>query len=403
MKRLARQVLTILGGRIGAAGMQAAGMLLLARWSNVGEFGVAAAALGVLVVLQVLGDLGATPFSTREVASNGLTPVVHAAAMLSQFGTAALAAGSVVLLVALGAIFHAIYFELIPLAFWLVAERSIELRASVALATGNARFGTTALIARRFLGLVGFTSCALADVRPVFAYAIGMSTASLLVFALIRAFSPRTAAPSGHVRLSSAFVACKPYWTNSLSLQSRNLDSVVVATVLGSTQAAYFGIASRLMTPLRMVPTAIATALLPHLASNGRRGSARLLGLVSLAMSIPYGLMALGAPWIISLALGASYLPAIVPVQVMLVSLMVSSSTSILTASLQAFGSARAVSQLSFIVSVSYLGLVAGGARIGDATGAAVGAAVGLVLQMVALLVLHVRMPTAERAGEGGR
>ncbi|WP_036164407.1 lipopolysaccharide biosynthesis protein [Noviluteimonas dokdonensis] len=398
-RQFALQVATLLFGRVTGAAMQALSLMVFARCAGVSEFGVLATALGVAVVLQTAGDVGATTFIAREIADKGLSPEAKGAEQLSRFGTLSAAFVGALVLAALALVSEPIYLQLLPLAVWLPVERAIELRASASLANGDAKIGVACVATRRSLSLLLFIALVWLHLQPVLAYSLSALTAAAMTLAF---FNNRLCligrGPGISTGFREAFRSCRPYWLHSLFVQSRNLDAPLVTLILGPHNAAFFSLAARLMTPLRMVPAAISSALLPYLtrAKLSQESEQTLLLIVSAGMAVPYLLLAWLAPMAIHLVLGARYADAAVPTQIMIAALAFVSSASIVTAAIQAKGSATTAARLTVMCTPVYVALVAIGATTSGSVGAAVGAASAMCFQMFGLVVAY-RLP--RRAG----
>jgi O-antigen/teichoic acid export membrane protein len=373
--RLARQFATLLGGRFVAAGIQAVSIYFLAHWSNVADFGMLASALGIAVTSQAIGDAGATTYIVRETAAHGVNRKVAYAELLSRLTTGAIA------LVGCAAVLYLYltsgngYLALLPMAGWIVADRSSDVRSAIARGLGDVRIGTSNVVLRRFAQLALFVLAHHFGITPPWAYSFGLLFGSVLILGAMWGKLPKP--PSVLIRkqpLKHAFFRCRPYWIHSAATQLRNVDTAIVAALSGTTQAAYYGVGARLMTPLRMVPATLGTALLPHLVKRGgsshkdvASGSA-----LAVAISLPYLVLIIGAPWAVEY-LGPKYTGATLPLQIMCAGLAGSSFISIFNAILQAHGLAQSTARISIITALLLLALVSTGSFLQGATGAAIG------------------------------
>lgn len=381
--RLVRQFATLLGGRFVAAGIQAVSIYLLARWSNLEDFGTLSAALGVAVTLQAAGDAGATTFIVRETAARGPNRHVAYAELLSRLVMGAIALSTVLFILVLYAAFGRHYLVLLPLTAWMALDRSSDIRSAIARGQGDVRVGTTNVVARRLTQLALFTFAYWVGLETSWAYSLSLPAGSALVLiAMWRKLPSPPAVPLRTMRLKHAFLRCRPYWAHSTATQLRNLDAAIVAAVAGPVQAAYYGVGARLMTPLRMVPATLATALLPHLVRRGGPGRKDVtFGVgVSALISIPYLLLVVASPWAVA-HLGTEFAGATVPLQIMCFGLAGASFISIFNAILQARKQARLVAKISIFTVLLLLLLVAVGALTNGAFGAAAGFMVATLVQ----------------------
>lgn len=388
--RLISQFVTILSGRFMAAALQAVTILLLAKWSAPSEFGIAIAIIGIFTVAQTLGDLGVTVYSIREAARHGVSGKVKAAEWLSFWSTSAVAIVLAVGMGVAGYIINNTYYFFLLLCVWLIFERSLNVKGSIALGLGKAGVGVRNVLIRRGAHLFLFVSAVWVGIDSVLSYTISAAVTTVVVYVFTRdGFYPHGNEEMASVK--SVFSECRPYWIHSLAIQIRNTDSFIVTAIGGPVQGAYYGLASRMANPLRMVPSAIASALLPFLSStqvNARREAKFLLGL-SVVMAIPYVLLAMVTPFGIAVLLGNEYLGSVLPIQIIVGTLAVSSCSSIFIAALQSRGAATLVSRISMVASFMYLLLLTVGVMVSGATGAAVGFSIGLIMQMVTLVWVY--------------
>lgn len=380
---LARQFATLLSGRFVAAGIQAASIYLLARWSKVEDFGLVSSALGVSVTLQAIGDAGATMFIVRETAAHGVNRKVAYAELMSRIVIAGVVAFSVAVVLVLTFATDAKYIALLPLSLWIALDRSSDIRSAIARGLGDVRMGTINLVSRRTAQLVLFVAAFHAGIQIMWAYSLTLLAGSALVLLVMWRKLPRPPVVPLRVRpIGIAFGRCRPYWVHSAANQLRNLDAAVVATISGPVQAAFYGVGARLMTPLRMVPDALATALLPHLVRQGgpRRKDMSIGLLIAVAMSLPYIALVAVAPFV-TRHLGSQFEGATFPLQIMCLGLAGASFIAIFTAILQARKQAGLVARISVLSAVLLLILVMLGTILHGAAGAAIGFTAAIFIQ----------------------
>lgn len=383
--RLARQFATLLGGRFAAALIQASSIYLLARWANVDDFGLLAAALGVAVTLQAIGDAGATTYIVREVAIRGINRSVAYAELLSRLVIMTVAMMAALIVLFLWMINGREYLALLPMVGWIVADRSSDIRSAIARGLGDVRIGTINIVARRLVQLGLFSGAYYCGLDAPWAYSMSLLVGSILVLIVMwknLPVPPRILIRVRYLRL--AFLRCKPYWVHTAATQIRNVDAAIVGALAGATQAAYYGVGARLMTPLRMVPATLATALLPHLVKRGESGSKDVAfgAAVAALIAVPYLVLVLVAPWLTKY-LGESYIEATIPLQIMCVGLAGASFISIFNAILQARGHAHMVASISVSTAFLFLVLVCAGAWLQGAVGAALAFLVATYVQAV--------------------
>ncbi|GAA2084344.1 hypothetical protein GCM10009821_27150 [Aeromicrobium halocynthiae] len=178
------------------------------------------------------------------------------------------------------------------------------------------------------------------------------------------------------------------------------LDVLVVGLFASETQAGFFAVASRLTSPLSLLTTAAATALLPVAASItsweslrlGSRGAAVLsvfgFGLVSLALLAPL--------WV-PRAFGSPFEGAIPAIQIYLANAAVIVVTRISVTLLQGWNQERFAAQAVMFQCLATLLLVAVGAYVAGAIGAAVAVLWSNII-LSCILVRKARQTLALRA-----
>ncbi|MFT4256219.1 MAG: lipopolysaccharide biosynthesis protein [Pseudoxanthomonas sp.] len=390
---IVKQFSTVLAGRLLSAGIQAASILLLAKWVSVESFGLCVALLGLMTALQTLGDVGVTTFVTKEVAAHGHNARVLAAQRMSRRATTALALAGFIACTVLAAIDNLDFALTLPLWGWLLVERVTEIHIAVAMGQQRPHVAMLSLVIRRVLSLALFCLLFSLGVTPLLAFSAGYLFGSLLALPLSR-MKGSEADSAGNVAFRDVFTECRHYWIHSFSLQARNVDTFLVGMVSGPAQAAFYGFGARLLTPLRMVPTALASIMLPHSARSGSSAMpGKKLAAIALLLSIPYlGLMLLW-PLLIPWLFASEYTGAILPLQIMSAALSLTSCTSIVSAVLQGWGHGARVSRISATATTATLLLVTAGSSLAGATGAATGFAIAACTHVVLVVraYLHAR------------
>ncbi|WP_164073739.1 lipopolysaccharide biosynthesis protein [Stenotrophomonas maltophilia] len=394
-KGLASQFSAVLFGRMLAASLQAITVFLLAKWSTVTAFGACMALLGLLTALQTLGDLGASTFVSKEVASNGRNDRVTRARRMSAFATSLISAVGI-LATAAWSILQSRYelLWLTPLWIWLTIERANEIDVAIYIGEKRSAVAMTSLIVRRAGTLVLMLLLTILGAEPIFAFGVASLLAGVATKVALGIKAENAPAAKESVALSEILSESKHYWMHSFSLQARNIDSSLVAVLAGTAQAGFYSLGSRLLTPLRMVPTAMATVLLPHASKSGiaRYSLGRILLMTGL-LGAPYLALAATWPMVIPLLFHGKFDEAIGPLQLLTVSIAFTSTTSIFSALLQGAGHGAAVSRISIATTfATILGVACGSAGWG-AFGAALAYALASVLHS-ALIILQFTLKT---------
>lgn len=397
LRELIKNFIILISGRVGAAVLQASALLLLARWASVEDFGKISAALGLIVVMQALADGGATTYITRESAIHGNNRKVAQADALSKtlcFSLFGIYSASVLfLIIANDQNLH----PLLPLGVWLILERAHESRIAIARGQGNIGIGSRSLILRRAIHLLGFISLYFLFKDPLWAYTIALACGSWISFLLMQHALPTPRSTKiSRVTLLSAFSKCRPYWLHTISSQARNLDSFIVALLSGPIHSALYGIGARLISPLRMIPSSLSTALLPNL-SKSRLGidyTIKLGLLFSTIIAIPYIGVAFATPMLLHL-IGDHYKEAILPLQIICIGLLGASFISVFNTIMHANGQANEVAKTSVISAFITLTMISTGALAYNSIGAAVGFSISTLLH--ALLAINGAYKHAKR------
>ena len=241
---------------------------------------------------------------------------------------------------------------------------------------------------RRLMTLSGLMLLIVFGTAPVAAFGLAAATASVcsLIFARLyirRRILPTTAVPTRAIlRLSF------PFWFNSVAGQLRNLDALIVGAVGGTTHAGLYGAGARILGPLRLLPAALAAALLPAASRESFRVSPKLIRQMALfaLLATVTGLGgAMIAPLVVHHLLGTAYAGADLVIQLAIVGLPFASLVALFAAILQGIGKQSFVASIAFASTVACLCGVAIGTLLGGAVGAMIGYCVSTVLHAAVL------------------
>lgn len=352
-------------------------LVLLARLTAPSEFAVYAAVVGILAVGKTVADLGLTNFIMRDralICGSHLYP--HA---LKLIGRSSLALGIVgsFSIVAAWLAGVAISLQMMPLAVSAAFERSADTWRSVHIADGETHRRAIDLVVRRVLCLAVFSILASNEVLPpIGALAIAEVLSSLVSFVSVRRHFHRKISMPARLEVRSVLASSRPYWINSLAMSSRNLDVAVVSGIAPLTQSGYFAAAARLVGPLQVLPSNLASVLLPHVArtSGSNVGMAARLPIYTALISLPIlSLLSALAPPLVPTILGEAYADGVLPIQLMILGTPLSIYSNLTISVVQGQGYAKEVARRSAIFGATMLPTVAMGAYLGDAAGAAVG------------------------------
>ncbi|OUE09004.1 colanic acid exporter [Clavibacter michiganensis] len=378
-------------GKIVAALIQAATMLLLVREVSPAEFGFFSAAYGVITIPQTLLDLGLPSLIVRERARDARAGIVTTALKLNNVLSLLMS----LLLLGTG-LFLAVavdsdYWLLLPFALWAAAERNADAWLGVVLADGDSWINVTNLVLRRLGSLVFFVLLTrLTTMEPVLSLAVAFAVGAVLSWLFAHLFVARRLAPASPMPLKSLVRMSYPYWIDSVASQARNLDVAFTSIVAGSAQAGFYAASARLTNPLRILPNSLATILLPAASRRDSTSIGGLLKLVLLAtagFAVLYGTGAALVPWAVPVFLGSDYSGAIVALQVTCFGLVFASAASLLSTLLLGIGRKHFVAGTAVLSTVLCLVCVLIGALTMGAVGAALGLAVSYAAQSFVLLV----------------
>ncbi|MFD6855982.1 lipopolysaccharide biosynthesis protein [Rhodococcus sp. NPDC060090] len=345
---LAKQFSWVLLGRLAGALLQAGSMALLARWSGPSGFGLFASIYGIALIIQTFIDFGLTTYIIRLRAQNAWHGSVGGSLRL--IGQINVLVGAILVLVTCGlSVWDGMFLPFVPLAVWVVADRQVETWLGVPLADGNTWQNASSLVLRRSLALVILLGGYYWGVDALLAYATGLALSSLIacapVMMLNRAVSARNSGTSIEL-----LRAARPYWFNSLATQARNFDAALVAIIASPVSAGYYGAASRLTTPLRMIPTSFAAVLMPAATRAGGENKMALVRSVLILTAfttVLYASLAVVIPFVVPVVLGEEFDAAVPVIQIVCGGLVFAAIASQLGALMQGWGHARAVAVVS--------------------------------------------------------
>jgi O-antigen/teichoic acid export membrane protein len=397
-RRFVGQVAWVSLGRLGAALLQSLSLILAVRLVSPGEFGLLAGVLGLATVSQTAIDMGVATFISRERAANPQSGAIATALRFNALTSLTLTGVVVMALVLAGALIDGTYFLMIPLAFWVSAERNADARLSVVFADGDAKINVLNLLARRTLLVVLFASLAAAHVEAILAFSIASAIAALLssLFANLYVRRRVTAAPS--ITYRELLRQSWPYWVHSLATQARNLDVVLLTLVSNAVQAGFYSSASRLTNPLTLLTSSLASVMLPS-ASRASASAQSIRPLIKVAvvvlavMTVIYAAIFVAAPPLVPVILTPAYAPAIPVIQVVVAGLPFAAAASLLASLLQGLNYKHFVATTSTVVAVVCLTLIVIGSGLWGAFGAGMALSLSVLLQaavlMIGLVVLH--------------
>ncbi|OZG29160.1 hypothetical protein BH683_010865 [Williamsia sp. 1138] len=393
VRGVAGQAGYIAGGRLIGALIQAVCLALVARSLGPADFGLFAMWYGLAVVLQACLNMGLTPLLVRIRAVGGRDADVLRILTISRHALFVFSS-SVTLVAVLAASLLGAEWYLVALVVWVAADNLVEIYLAIPLADGRAWENAMSLVFRRSISgailLVGLWS----NSSSALFYSAGLAIGSTLVlYPVMRSGNSRLRESQSALTYRQLFSEARYFWYNSLATQARNVDVFVVSLLAtGSSAGAttgYYAAASRLTSPLRIVPTSFASVLMPAAVRSAKAGSyrgiVRATLLICVVSSLGFLIVAVLAPIALPFILGSEYADAASTIQIVCVGLVFASVSSQLNAVLQALGHARLVSNVSVVSTAMCLLLVAALVPIGGAVGAGWGLTISYFLQSIIL------------------
>lgn len=390
--RLFMQFSWILMGRVIAAALQAATVILLARLLGPHQFGILAAVLGIIIWLQAVADLGMAKLVVRERSDGTSTGLVSGGLWVNSRSTLILGLALTLSFLIAAIFLDAAFYLMLPLAISAASEKNADTWLGVAIADGDTHLNSINLVCRRALALAGFVLLTSIEVAPMLAYSVAVAVAALCSVVFARRHVSKLGLSEREL-LRSTLEAARPFWINTLAVQLRNLDAVFVGFLASPLVAGYYASASKLTSPLRMLPTSMAVVILPHAARTRKDSARKVAKLVLLSgtfVGTIYVSLIFVVPWIVPIILGDEYESSIVPLQIVLVGLVFAAFTSLFGAVLQGRGFPQLVASASVGTTIYLLFALLVLTPLGGAVGAASALATSFALESIALAVFLV-------------
>lgn len=389
--RLRWQFAWLSTGRVLTAGVQAVTIALVARHSSLAEMALLTSLLGITMVVQAAGDFGLGGLLIRTSAASTNPAFARAVATAADLSSVLIAAGYGAVMAVLAATTSVPAWAVL-LAVMAGAEKNMIVRLGVSTAHGRADQAAQVFFLRRVLTFVVFGIAVATGSATMATYVVADAVAVTVGWVAALRFSTVFLGPRTEVTrkaMTLALAEGRPFWVNTLSAQLRNLDAAIASGVAGTAAGAYYGLTSRLLGPLRLLPDALAGVLMPAVARPGGtspRRAVRIMWLVSAASVAGYGVAALVTPWVVPWLLGPQYEPAVLTLQIAMLGLPLATCSQLCGAILQGAGHPRPVATAALVGSLLCLSGVAAGAAMGGAPGAALGLGFSYVIQATLLL-----------------
>jgi O-antigen/teichoic acid export membrane protein len=380
---LKQQFSWILAGRLIGAAVQAGSLTLVARWSGPAEFGLFGAVYGIAIVAQTVAEFGLTKYIVQLRVADSDDGGIGAALRLGRNIKIVTTAIGTVAVGAL-ALYDPVFLVYLLLPLWMAVENQVEAWLAVSLADGKLWHNATTLVFRRVGALLVLLGCHAAGMNAVAGYILGLAVFSLLAW--WHAYRVTTGVRTDRaIRPATLLNAGRHYWINSLAVHAMNFDVTIVAAMASPQTAGYYAAASRLTTPLRIVPTSFAMLLFPA-AARTKRGDTRPLlkavGALIALTTVMYVALAILLPQLVPILLGPSFEPAVSVIQVVCVGMIFAAITSQLSSLMQGWNYLRPVTIISMVSTAVSLLAIAFAAATHGALGAGFALAGGYVVQL---------------------
>ena len=250
-----------------------------------------------------------------------------------------------------------------------------------------------------------FIAATALGVPPILAFSLSASLAAIGSATFAQRWVRRRVVNTREVGFSEVLRLARPYWVTGIATQARNLDVVVVGALAGATQAGLYSSGSRLMSPLRILPTSLAMILLPASArtqksAHALRSLLRLAVAVVAGMSLLYAAIWLAVPTFVDRALGSAYVDATPVIRIIVAGLPLAAMCSMLNSILQGRGRSKDVAVASSSTTAACLVGIAVVSPFYGAVGAATVLTLSFVIQLGMLLCPLRRMLIESRVDQ---
>lgn len=265
-------------------------------------------------------------------------------------------------------------------------EKNADTLLAIPIADGRTLGPSVSVLGRRLVALAGFLALLWVCPSPV-SFALASTAGALSGRLFIVGSLPRLGA-GRPARLSAILRRSWPFLIGNVSAQVRSLDVLIVAGVSGVAAAGLYSVSLRLANPLLVVPTTLASIVLPRVARGGiERARREAIKWSAVAVSASFGsLVSLPiAPSILSWVFGQEYAAAGGVLSALLAGIPIVGLSSILGAILQGLGAESFVALNGVVFALVFIVLALCGAVILGALGLALGMVLAYLLKCISL------------------
>jgi O-antigen/teichoic acid export membrane protein len=389
------QFASILSARILANVLQAINVIVLARAVAPAEIGMTSAIIGFCMVLFTITDFGLSTLISKSYAREDHVMVASALRWTTittwVFGLAALGVG-------LGlSTLHLIPLSMTALILSVAVDRCVEYRLSVPIAAESKAVPASSILLRRGVQFIVFIGFVVGGVAALWAYALAQLTGALVGY-LQSTYFLRTRVVKVQTRLPWRTVLKNSYafFVNSVTAQISTLDTFLVSVFSGTHSAGLYAAASRVTSPLILIPGTLASTVLPPAArataSQARRVAVKLTLLLPVILLIAGPIGYFVAEPLCQLLYGAEYRPAGMTLTVLFIGIPFAVLAAALGAILQAQGEEQFVAKVGIGFAVVFVSAIGVGGHLYGSVGAAVGGCTAMALNCVPLVVRVLRL-----------
>lgn len=391
-----RQFFWLSTGRISAAGMQAVLLMVAARLVAPSEFGLLSVVVGVATVVQTAGEFGLATYIARERARDPDSAGIATALRFNAVTTFGLALFIALLICGAGLLISPTYYLMLPLCIWASSERNTEAWLQLCVADGDIWHNVVNLNVRRLSAIALLLAFVAISIEPLLAYSLGVAIAAIGAQLWVRKSLKRRVDFSHIGKFRAVLSESRHYWAVSVGAQVRNLDVVVVASIAGATASGFYAAASRITSPLRIIPGSFSGLLLPRAVREWQRNHSfvnlrRPLILTIIGLTGMYILIGILIPFAVPLLLGREYDGAILSMQIVAFGLPFAAGVTIVTSLFQAAGQRQTMARITWVFTIGLFPVLWLGAEIAGAEGAALGLGVINLVQLSTTGVILVR------------
>ncbi|WP_368806823.1 lipopolysaccharide biosynthesis protein [Kocuria sabuli] len=379
-----------------AAVAQTCSLVLLARWSSTGDFGLVIAVQSVVTAMTWMLGLGLGPYMSVVRARNREHGDVQGIYRLNKIISSVLVALlSVIVLMTMLWDGRAWWF--LPLVLALGFQRDAAVLNSIAVADGQTGLFSSNLALRRVLALVSFVVGVMSSLPVAFAFSMSIAASEAACNWRLRRmidFVPLRSQPMDVRRIVQD---SKHYWWDTVSGQIRLLDVPVVGIALGPIASGLLAVPSKIGSPIMMIPTSLATLVLPRTSAAGTLPKGKFMlaaGLVTAFIAVILLALAVFIEPIIVSMLGEEFRSAVPVTLIYFVGYLSLSMIYMMNAAMQGLRLHALVSRISMAGSLLSLGGLWAGSAYGGLEMGAAGYVGGIIFQLTILTAFWVRKPS---------